>query len=129
MFVLTLKGLRTEVRVALSDAPRVSLQLWEAEPTAGVISRRTLSCVTQFPTWRDLRATHGKSIPTATLPKHKYDREPRGLTQAEFINCRLEVNQLRIDPRPGALSSDTALSTGAGCLLSESDLMAIIRGH
>lgn len=52
-----------------------------------------------------------------------------GLTRADFINHRLEVNQFRIDPRPGAVSGDTALSIGAGSLLSESDLMVITRGH
>lgn len=111
--------------VALLVPSSVSLQLCQAEPTAEVISHHTLSCVTQFPTWLDLRATHGDSIPTATLPKRTHDRELHGLTQADFINRRLEVNQFRIDPRPGALSDDTALSIGAGCLLSESDLMVI----
>lgn len=115
--------------VALLVPSSVSLQLCQAEPTAEVISHHTLSCVTQFPTWLDLRATHGDSIPTATLPKRTYDRELHALTQADFINRRLEVNQFRIDPRPGALSDGTALSKGAGCLLSESDLMVITRGH
>lgn len=97
--------------------------------TTEVISHHTLSCVTQFPTWLELRATRGESIPTATPPKSTYDREVGGLTRTDFINRSPEVNQFGIDPCPSALSGDTALSIRAGCLLSASDFNSHHAGH